>query len=115
MPLINDAGDVALGPASATHRILPVVVAGKYNTSWMFHLHIRNLQTVDDTMSQVHQFLRSAQYRGSSAVRRGFLFNLFFKTSIHKAEILMVSSAYCITRLIDDSAMKERASYSGLF
>lgn len=96
MPVVNNTGDVALSYVSPTLRFLPVVVAGKHNTSWLFHLRIRNLQSVEETMTQMHQLFESMEYRSTSAIPRGYLSNLFIKESIYKAEISMVSSAFGI-------------------
>ncbi|KAK2772849.1 zn 2cys6 cluster transcripitional activator [Colletotrichum kahawae] len=90
MPVVNNTGDVALSYVSPTLRFLPVVVAGKHNTFWLFHLRIRNLQSVEETMTQMHQLFESMEYRSTSAIPRGYLSNLFIKESIYKAEISMV-------------------------
>lgn len=90
MPIINNAGDVALSYVSPTLRILPVVVAGKHDTFWLFHIDVRMQQTVEETMIQIHGLFQSTEYRSSSAIPRGCLSNLFLKEYIHKAEISMV-------------------------
>ncbi|KAH0438196.1 hypothetical protein CcaCcLH18_03463 [Colletotrichum camelliae] len=90
MPIINNASDVALSYVSPTLRLLPVVVAGKHNTFWLFHLRIRNLQSVEETMTQMNQLFESTEYRRTSAIPRDYFSNLFLKKSIYKAEISMV-------------------------
>lgn len=108
MPIINNAGDVALSYVSPTLRILPVVVAGKHDTFWLFHIDVRMQQTVEETMIQIHRLLQSTEYRRSSAIPRGCLSNLFLKEYIHKAEISMVISASYITYLISASITRMR-------
>ncbi|KAK1851157.1 zn 2cys6 cluster transcripitional activator [Colletotrichum chrysophilum] len=90
MPLINNTDDVALDPVPLTFQALPVIVAGKHDTFWLFHLRIRRLQTIEETMDQIHQFFNTTDYRNSPAIPRGRFSNLFLKTSIRRAEISRV-------------------------
>ncbi|KAJ0287306.1 hypothetical protein COL940_002515 [Colletotrichum noveboracense] len=79
-----------MGPVPPTFRVLPVIVAGKHDTFWLFYLSIRSLQTIEETMNEIHQLFDTAEYRNSPAIPRGRVSNLFLKASIRKAEISKV-------------------------